>query len=148
MKEVPIQILMVEDNEGDVLLTMEALKSAKVANCVAVVPDGVEALAYLRRQGQYTAAARPDLVLLDLNLPKKDGRQVLSEIKTDAELRQIPVVVLTSSAAEQDIAKAYDLNANCYVCKPVDFESLRSVVKSIEHFWFTVVKLPPNGQSR
>jgi CheY-like chemotaxis protein len=146
MKQVPIHILMVEDNEGDVLLAKEALKRAKVANTVTVVCDGVEALAYLKKQGKHADAPRPDLILLDLNLPRVDGRQVLAEIKPDPDLRQIPVVVLTSSAAEQDIARAYDLHANCYVVKPVDFDSLLQVVKSIESFWFAVVKLPPNGQ--
>ena len=146
MKQVPIHILMVEDNEGDVLLAKEALKRAKVANTVTVVCDGVEALAYLKKQGKHAGAPRPDLILLDLNLPRVDGRQVLAEIKPDPDLRQIPVVVLTSSAAEQDIARAYDLHANCYVVKPVDFDSLLQVVKSIESFWFAVVKLPPNGQ--
>jgi two-component system, chemotaxis family, response regulator Rcp1 len=145
MKHLPIHILMVEDNEGDVLLATEALKRAKVTNTLSVVPDGVEALAFLRKQGKYAGSARPDLILLDLNLPRVDGRQVLAEVKCDPDLRQIPIVVLTSSAAEQDIVKAYDLHANCYVVKPVDFSSLLQVVKTIEDFWFAIVKLPPNG---
>jgi CheY-like chemotaxis protein len=133
---------MVEDNDGDVLLTTQALKAAKVANDVHVVPDGVEAMLFLRRQGKYAKAERPDLILLDLNLPRKDGREVLAEIKVDPELRQIPVVVLTSSRAEQDVVKAYDLYANCYVPKPVDLRGLAKIVESIEDFWLTVVKLP------
>ena len=123
----------------------EALKAAKIANHVDIVHDGVEALEYLRRQGKYADGPAPDLILLDLNLPRKDGRQVLEEIKPDPELRTIPVVVLTSSIAEQDVVKSYDLHANCYIVKPVDFHGLMEVVKSIERFWLTVVKLPPNG---
>ncbi len=138
----PVRILMVEDNDGDVFLTKEALKEAKVANEVQVVHDGVEALGYLRREGKYAHAVRPDLILLDLNLPRKDGRDVLAEIKPDPELRRIPVVVLTSSKAEGDVAKAYDLQANCYIVKPVDFKNLLTIVKAIEEFWLTVVKLP------
>jgi two-component system, chemotaxis family, response regulator Rcp1 len=142
----PILILMVEDNEGDVSLTQEALQSAKIINNLHVVPDGVEALAYLRRDGKFATALRPDLILLDLNLPLKDGRQVLAEIKADPELRMIPVVILTSSSAEQDVVKSYDLHANCYIVKPVDLDGLMAVVKSIQNFWLTVVKLPPNGR--
>lgn len=142
MDATPIQILMVEDNEADVRLATEALKDAKIANFVHVVDDGVKALEYLRRQGEYAAAARPDLILLDLNLPRKDGRQVLAEVKSDPELSSIPVVVLTSSSAEQDVLKSYDLHANCYICKPVDFAGLMEVVRSIEKFWVTVVRLP------
>lgn len=138
----PIQILMVEDNEGDVVLTTQALKAAKVGNNINVVQDGVEALAFLRREAPYADAPVPDLILLDLNLPRKDGREVLEEIKADPLLRRIPVVVLTSSKAEQDIAQAYDLHANCYVTKPVGIKTLMEVVKSIENFWFSVVKLP------
>lgn len=138
----PIQILMVEDNEGDVVLTTQALKTAKVGNNINVVQDGVEALAFLRREAPYADAPVPDLILLDLNLPRKDGREVLEEIKADPLLRRIPVVVLTSSKAEQDIAQAYDLHANCYVTKPVGIKTLMEVVKSIENFWFSVVKLP------
>jgi two-component system, chemotaxis family, response regulator Rcp1 len=146
MNAAPIQILMVEDNEGDVVLTIEALKEAKISNCVQVVRDGVEALAYLRQENEYAAVTRPDLILLDLNLPRKDGRQVLAEIKADPGLRPIPVVVLTSSNAEQDVAKSYDLHANCYIVKPVNFAGLMAVVKSIQEFWLTVVKLPSNGK--
>jgi two-component system, chemotaxis family, response regulator Rcp1 len=146
MNATPIHILMIEDNEGDVFLTMEALKTAKVTNCVHVAHDGVEAVEYLRRQGKHAAAQRPDLILLDLNLPRKDGREVLAEIKPDPELCMIPVVVLTSSSAEQDVVKSYGLHANCYIVKPVDFHGLLEVVKSIEHFWLTVVRLPPNGR--
>ena len=145
MNATPIQILLVEDNDGDVFLTMEALKDAKIANSVHVVHDGVEALEFLRRQGKYATAPRPDLILLDLNLPRKDGRELLAEIKPDPELGAIPVVVLTSSSAETDVAKSYDLQANCYIVKPVDFHGLMEVVRSIEEFWLTVVSLPPNG---
>jgi two-component system, chemotaxis family, response regulator Rcp1 len=141
----PIEILLVEDSPGDVRLTIEALKEAKVANNLSVVEDGVKAMEFMRRQGQYASAARPDLILLDLNLPRKDGREVLKEVKADADLRRIPLVVLTTSRAEEDILKAYDLHANCYITKPVDFEQFMHVVKSIENFWLTVVKLPPNG---
>jgi two-component system, chemotaxis family, response regulator Rcp1 len=140
-----IEILLVEDNPGDVRLTEEALKEGKVINRLSVVPDGVEALAYLRKTGEYASAATPDLVLLDLNLPKKDGREVLAEVKQDPELRKIPVVVLTTSRDEQDILKSYDLHANCYITKPVDFEQFIRVVRAIEDFWLSVVKLPPNG---
>jgi two-component system, chemotaxis family, response regulator Rcp1 len=138
----PIEILLVEDNPGDARLTGEVLRDARVSNRLTAVPDGVEALAFLRQQRQYAAAVRPDLVLLDLNLPKKDGREVLTEIKADAALRRIPVVVLTSSQAEDDILRAYDLNANCYVTKPVDLDQFIRVVQSIEDFWLTIVKLP------
>lgn len=140
----PIEILLVEDNPGDVRLTIEALKEDKVLNHLSVAMDGVEAMAFLRHEGQYADAPRPDLVLLDLNLPKKDGREVLDEIKRDPDLRSIPVVILTTSQAEQDILKSYDLHANCYVTKPVDLHQFMSAVKSIEDFWFTVVKLPPD----
>lgn len=139
-----IEILLVEDSPGDVRLTMEALKEAKVLNRVSVVPDGVEAMAFLRREGSHTAAPRPDLVLLDLNLPRKDGREVLAEIKAHKDLKRIPVVVLTTSRAEADIGQAYDLHANCYITKPVDFKQFLDVVESIEDFWLTVVKLPRN----
>jgi CheY-like chemotaxis protein len=142
MNGEPIQILMVEDNEGDVLLTTQALKAAKVGNAISVVSDGIEALAFLRREGEYADAPKPDLILLDLNLPRKDGREVLAEIKADPRFKRIPVVVLTSSRAEQDIARAYDLHANCYVVKPVGIKTLMEVVKTIEDFWFSVVKLP------
>ncbi|MGO9571918.1 MAG: response regulator [Desulfomonilaceae bacterium] len=137
-----IEILLVEDNPGDVRLTEEALKEGKILNSLNVVADGVEAMAFLRREGKYTDAPRPQLILLDLNLPKKDGREVLAEIKKDQELKSIPVVILTSSAAEQDIVKSYNLHANCYVTKPVDLDQFIHVVKSIEQFWLTVVQLP------
>ena len=139
----PIDILLVEDNPGDVRLTMEALKEAKVLNNLVVVPDGVEALAYLNHQGTYRRAPRPDLILLDLNLPKMDGRTLLEEIKESSELRRIPVVILTSSKAEEDIIKAYNLHANCYVTKPVGLEQFVQVLRSIEDFWLSIVKLPP-----
>lgn len=139
----PIEILMVEDNPGDVRLTVEALKEGKVRNNFHTVEDGVEAIAYLRREGRYAKASRPDLVLLDLNLPKKSGREVLAEIKEDPDLRRIPVVILTVSQAEQDIVKSYSLHANCYITKPVDLDQFLEVVKSIENFWLTVVMLPP-----
>jgi len=138
----PIEILLVEDNPGDVRLTQEALKEDKVHNNLHVVGDGMEALAWLRREGKYADSPRPDIILLDLNLPKKDGREVLSDIKTDVELRRIPVVVLTTSRAEEDVLKAYDFNANCYITKPVDLEQFIKVVQSIKDFWLTIVKLP------
>jgi CheY-like chemotaxis protein len=138
----PVQILLVEDNPGDVRLTQEALKESKIINHLHVVGDGEEAMAFLRRQGKYVQATRPDVILLDLNLPKMDGRGVLAEVKADAELRRIPVVVLTSSSAEQDILKSYDLHANCYITKPVDLEQFSVVVQTIEEFWFSIVKLP------
>lgn len=139
----PVEILLVEDNPGDVRLTMEALREGKVRNNLYVAADGVEALEFLRKEGRWADAVRPDLILLDLNLPKKDGREVLEEIKADPAFRYIPVVVLTSSQAEQDILRAYDLHANCYVTKPVDLDQFIHVVHSIEDFWFTIVKLPP-----
>ena len=138
----PIEILMVEDNPDDVDLTMEALKEAKVRNNLHAVEDGVQALAFLHKEGVYADAPRPDLILLDLNLPKKDGREVLREIKSDGDLKRIPVVILTTSQAEEDIFRSYDLHANCYITKPVDFDRFIEVVKSIEEFWFTIVKLP------
>jgi CheY-like chemotaxis protein len=137
-----IEILLIEDSPGDVRLTIEALKEAKVSNKLNVVQDGVEAMDYLNRKNLYKDANCPDLILLDLNLPQKDGREVLAEIKNDPKLRQIPVVVLTTSRSEEDILKAYDLYANCYITKPVDFKQFMGVVKSIEDFWLTVVKLP------
>jgi CheY-like chemotaxis protein len=136
------KILLVEDNPGDVRLTREALREGKILNELSVVEDGVEALAFLRREGRYAEAVKPDLILLDLNLPKKDGREVLQEIKGDGALKKIPVVVLTTSAAERDILKAYDLHANCYITKPVDLEQFIRVVQLIEDFWLTIVKLP------
>ena len=139
----PIEILMVEDNPGDVRLTVEALKEGKVRNNLHTVEDGVEALDFLRRKGRYAEAVRPDLILLDLNLPKKNGREVLAEIKKDPDLKRIPVVILTVSQAEQDIVKSYNLHANCYITKPVDLDQFLEMVKSIENFWLTVVMLPP-----
>jgi len=138
----PIEILLVEDNAGDARLAQEALRDARVRNNLSWVPDGVEALAYLRREGRYDKAARPDLILLDLNLPRKDGREVLSEIKAEDRLKRIPVVILTTSQSEDDIHKAYQLNANCYISKPVDLDQFMKVVKTIEDFWLTIVKLP------
>lgn len=138
----PIEVLLVEDNPGDVRLTREALREGKVRNRLHIAEDGVEALAFLRREEPFHDAVRPDVILLDLNLPRKDGREVLEEIKSDPDLRNIPVVVLTSSQAEQDIVRAYDLHANCFISKPVDLEQFITVVKSIESFWFTIVKLP------
>jgi two-component system, chemotaxis family, response regulator Rcp1 len=138
----PIEILMVEDNPGDVRLTMEALRESKVRNNLHVAADGVEAMAVLRREGQHAGAVRPDLILLDLNLPRMDGREVLSAIKSDAKLKTIPVVVLTTSRAEQDVLRSYELQANCYITKPVDLEQFLTVVRSIEDFWFTIVTLP------
>ena len=139
----PVEILLVEDNPGDVRLTQETLKEFTVLNHLSVVGDGVEAMAFLRRERNFARALRPDLILLDLNLPKKDGREVLKEIKADQELKRIPVVVLTTSSAEQDILKMYDLHANCFITKPVDLDQFSEVVRSIEDFWFTTVKLPP-----
>ena len=140
-------ILMVEDNPGDVRLTREALKEQEVVSSLNVVPDGIEAMAYPHREGNYAAAVRPDLILLDLNLPRKDGRQVLAEIKSDPGLKRIPVVVLTTSKAEQDILKAYDLHANCYITKPVDLDQFFTVVQSIEEFWVGTVTLPGIGRT-
>ena len=141
----PVEILLVEDNPGDERLTREALKEGKVYNNLHWVKDGVEAMAFLRRQGNHRNAPRPDIVLLDLNLPRKDGREVLEEIKTDDDLKRIPVVVLTTSKAEEDVLRTYNLHANCYVTKPVDLEKFIVVVKSIDVFWLTIVTLPPNG---
>ena len=140
----PVEILLVEDNPGDERLTREALKEGKVYNNFHWVKDGVEALDFLRRTGKFGAAPRPDIILLDLNLPKKDGREVLAEIKKDETLKRIPVVILTTSKAEEDVLKTYNLHANCYVTKPVDLEKFIVVVKSIDAFWLTVVTLP-NG---
>jgi CheY-like chemotaxis protein len=137
-----VTILLVEDNEGDVRLTREALEEGRVANRLIVARDGMEALSILRQQGTYSDSPRPDLILLDLNLPKKDGRAVLAVIKADPNLMRIPVVVLTTSKAEEDILRTYDLHANCYITKPVDFEKFVTVVKSIDEFWLTVVRLP------
>jgi two-component system, chemotaxis family, response regulator Rcp1 len=141
-----VEILLVEDNPGDVRLTKEALKEAKVINNLTVMKDGMEALAFLRRQGPYANATTPHLILLDLNLPKKDGREVLAEIKADDKLKRIPVVVLTTSQDEQDVFKSYHLHANCYITKPVDLEQFMTVVKSIEDFWLGIVVLPKDGK--
>lgn len=138
----PVEILLVEDNPGDVRLTIEALRDGKMSNKLHVVGDGVEAMEFLRRQGKYAGVPHPDLILLDLNLPRKDGREVLADIKADEQLRRIPVVVLTTSKAEEDIMRVYDLHANCYITKPVDLEQFITLVKSIEDFWLTIVKLP------
>ena len=139
----PIEILLIEDNPGDARLALEAIREGKVHNNFTWLADGFEALAFLRREGKHAQAPRPDLILLDLNLPRKDGREVLAEIKEDENLRRIPVVVLTTSEAEEDILRAYHLQANCYISKPVDLEQFIKVVKSIEDFWLTIVKLPP-----
>lgn len=136
------EFLLVEDNPGDVRLTQEALSESKLRNHLSVVGDGVEALAFLRREGKYADAPRPDIILLDLNLPKKSGREVLAEIKADPVLRRIPVVIITSSEAEQDVLASYDLHVNCYISKPVDLDQFIKVVRSIETFWITIVKLP------
>lgn len=138
-----IQILMVEDSLDDIEITTEALKDAKVRCKLHAVRDGVQAMAYLRRRGEFEDATRPDVIFLDLNMPRMDGRQVLEQIKSDPELQKIPVVVLTTSEADEDILKAYELHANCYITKPVDMKQFIKVVRSIEDFWFTVVRLPP-----
>ncbi len=138
----PIEILLVEDNPGDVRLTLEALKEGKISNRLHVAEDGLEALAFLRREGDNADAPRPDLILLDLNLPRMDGRELLELIKEDERLRRIPVVILTTSQDEQDILRSYNLYANCYITKPVDLEQFISVVRAIEDFWLTIVQLP------
>lgn len=143
---IPIMILLVEDNPGDARLAQEALKESKLKNTLIIVGDGIEAMDYLNKKGKYENALKPDLILLDLNLPKKDGREVLKEIKQDERLKRIPVVILTISKAEEDILKSYNLHANCYVTKPLDLDQFMKVVKSIENFWFSIVKLPPDGQ--
>ena len=147
MREVltvrPIEILMVEDNPGDVRLTREALKDAKVSNKLHVVEDGVAALDFLYRRAGFDVAPRPDLILLDLNLPRKNGREVLAEIKQDEHLKTIPVVILTTSQAEEDVVRAYSLHANCYIAKPVDFAQFNKIVRSIKEFWLSIVTLPP-----
>ncbi|GAA2519617.1 response regulator [Pilimelia columellifera] len=142
---LPIEVLLVEDDPGDALMTQEAFEHNKVNNRLTVVADGAEALAYLRREGEYADAARPDLVLLDLNLPRRDGREVLASIKEDPALRSIPVVVLTTSQADEDIVRSYQLHANAYVTKPVDFERFIEVVRQIDEFFVSVVKLPPKA---
>jgi CheY-like chemotaxis protein len=141
----PVEVLLVEDNPGDVRLTLEAFKEGKIRNHLSVVNDGVDALTFLRREGPYTNAPQPDLILLDLNLPKKDGRDVLAEIKGEEHLKRIPVVVLTTSNAEKDILETYNLHASCYITKPVDFPQFVTVVKLIEDFWFAIIKLSKNG---
>jgi len=143
-KPRPVEILLIEDNPGDVRLTKEALKEGKIINNLHVTEDGVEALAYLRKQGKFKNEPLPDLILLDLNLPRKDGRELLVEIKEDQNFKHIPVVVLTTSKAEADIIKSYESHANCYITKPVDMNQFIKIVKSIEFFWFSIVKLPPN----
>jgi two-component system, chemotaxis family, response regulator Rcp1 len=140
----PLEVLLVEDSPGDVRLTQEALKDAKVHINLRVVRDGIDAMAFLMREGDYVTAPRPDLILLDLNLPRKDGREVLKEIKENPEWKSIPVVVLTTSASEADILRSYLLHANCYITKPVNLDGFLTVVKSIDNFWLSIVKLPPN----
>ena len=141
-----VDILLVEDNPGDSRLAQELLKDAKVRNNVSLVQDGTEAMAFLRKEGKYADAPRPDVILLDLNLPKKDGREVLAEIKTDEDLKRIPVVIMTVSEDEEDILKTYNLHANCYITKPIDLDQFIKMVKTIEDFWLTIVKLPPNDK--
>jgi len=141
---VPIEILLVEDSPDDACLTVDALREGRVRNNITLIEDGVSALAFLRREGRYASAPRPDLILLDLNLPRKNGREVLAEVKHDPDLRRIPVVVMTSWDDEKDIVAAYNLHVNCYVTKPVVLDQFIRVVKSIEHFWFSIVKLPPS----
>jgi CheY-like chemotaxis protein len=138
----PIEILMIEDNPGDVRLTQEAFRDGRIRNHLNVVDDGEKAMAYLRREGPYADKPRPDLILLDLNLPRRDGRDVLSELKRDPDLLRIPVVVLTTSQSDEDILRSYDLHANCYVTKPFEFQNFLDVVRMIEHFWLSVVSLP------
>jgi chemotaxis family two-component system response regulator Rcp1 len=143
----PIEILLIEDSPSDILMTREALKFAKVTNNLHVVEDGVEAMTFLHKEGRFAKVPRPDLMLLDLNLPKKGGREVLAEVKGDEELKFIPVVVLTTSKAEEDIIRSYGLHANCYINKPVNFTNFAEVVRSIEQFWLCVVTLPANRSS-
>ncbi len=138
----PVEILLVEDSPADVRLAKEALKEAKVLNNLNVVDDGIKAMQFLRRQERYAKAPRPDMILLDLNLPRKDGREVLDEVKKDQDLKRIPVVILTTSQADEDVVRAYNLHCNCYITKPVDFQQFMHVIKSIENFWLTVVRLP------
>jgi two-component system, chemotaxis family, response regulator Rcp1 len=142
MTNKPLEILLVEDNPADVRLTREAFKNSKLQSVLNVVKDGVEAMAFLRRSGTYTDAAKPDLILLDLNLPRKDGREVLAEVKGDADLKRIPVVILTTSRAEKDVITSYDLSANCYIVKPADFDQFFEVIHTAEHFWLTTVTRP------
>ena len=144
---MPFSVLLVEDNAADIRLMRETLNETKIHLDLAVVEDGISAMSYLRQEDPYTSATRPDLILLDLNLPKMDGREVLREIKQDARLMVIPVVVLTTSAAEEDILRSYNLHANCYVTKPVDLDQFAHIVKNIENFWLTIVSLPPDTSS-
>lgn len=144
---ITVEILLIEDNPGDIRLTEEAFKEGKIRNNLRVVTNGVKAISFLRKEGKYKKAVRPDLILLDLNLPKKDGREVLAEIKNDKNLRRIPVVVLTTSKAEEDIVRSYDLHANSYITKPVDMDDFIGIVRSIEEFWFNIVKLPPQEKN-
>ncbi len=141
-----VEILLVEDNPGDVRLTIEALKESKILNNLNVVDDGIEALAYLNKEGKYKDRPHPDLIILDLNLPRKDGREVLAEIKEHKNFKRIPIVILTISEAEEDILKTYQLHANCFITKPVDINQFTKVVKSVSNFWFSIVKLPPDGE--
>jgi two-component system response regulator len=138
-----IEILLVEDNPADILLTREAFEYNKIVNAIHVAEDGIQAMDFLYKRGQYASVSRPDLILLDLNLPRKNGREVLAEIKADPDLKSIPIVILTTSNADEDILRAYDLNANCYVVKPVGFDNFVKAMQSIRHFWFSVVTLPP-----
>jgi chemotaxis family two-component system response regulator Rcp1 len=141
-----VDILLVEDNEGDARLAIEAMRDSKIRNTLHHVSDGEEAMTFLRKEGKYENVPRPDLILLDLNLPKKDGRQVLAEIKNDDELKRIPVVILTVSSAEEDILKSYNLHANCFITKPIDLSQFMKVVRAVEDFWLTIVKLPDGGK--
>ena len=143
----PIEILLIEDNPGDADLALEAMEQSKICNNLHWVEDGVAAMEFLRKKGKYKQALRPDLILLDLNLPKKDGREVLAEIKEDSSLKRIPVVILTTSRAEEDILKTYNLHANCYISKPLGIDEFLKVVKSIENFWMSIVVLPPHGEN-
>ena len=143
----PVEILLVEDSPSDTELTLEALREARVRNHLNIVEDGVLAMEFLRQEGKFSRAPRPDLIMLDLNLPRKDGREVLAEIKADPQLKTIPVVVLTTSRAERDVLRAYDLHANCYITKPVDFEQFLEVIRSIESFWLYIVTLPPKART-
>jgi chemotaxis family two-component system response regulator Rcp1 len=143
----PIEILLVEDNPGDVELAREALEDCKLHNRLHTVDDGEKAMAFLRRQGPYASAPRPDLILLDLNLPRKDGREVLAEVKADDAFKRIPVVILTTSQAEEDVLKSYNLHANCYITKPMNLDQFLRVVRSIQDFWLSIVVLPPNGSN-
>ncbi|MCU7934440.1 MAG: response regulator [Candidatus Thiodiazotropha sp. (ex Dulcina madagascariensis)] len=142
----PVEILLVEDNPGDARLAQEGMKEGKILNHLSIVSDGEQAMDFLCQEGEYAEAPRPDLILLDLNLPKKDGREVLAEIKANPRLKRIPVVILTMSKAEEDILRAYDLHANCYISKPIDLEKFIAVVNAIELFWFTIVQLPMDGE--